>query len=97
MPIWLAIENTSEDDFAPMPSRPSSAFIDAALHAAKNSKADTRDSIIADICDILGCRPEDLTFLFDQNSAPNCNRPVMGLELPDYRMSLSDIYKEAAE
>lgn len=97
MPLRLVIENTPEDEFAPMPSRPSDAFIEAALHTAKNSKAETRDTIIADICDVLDCHPRDLEFLFDQHSVPNRRRPVFGLELPDYRMSLSDIYKEAAE
>jgi len=52
---------------------------------------------LADVCNILSCRPEDLKFLFSQQSVPTRNRPVLGLELPDYRMSLSDIYKEAAE
>jgi len=97
MPLRLVIENTPEDELTPMPARPSNEFIEAALHTAKNSKAETRDAILADICDVLSCRPEDLNFLFNQQTVPNRNRPVLGLELPDYRMSLSDIYKEAAE
>lgn len=97
MPLRLVIENTPEDEITPMPSRPSSDFIEAALRTARNSRAKTREAIITDICEVLSCRPEDLNFLFDQKSVPNRNRPVLGLELPDYRMSLSDIYKEAAE
>jgi hypothetical protein len=97
MPLRLVIENTPEDEIAPMPSHPSNAFIEAAIHTAKNSKAETRGTIIADICDVLGCRPKDLEFLFDQHSVPNRRRPVFGLELPDYRMSQTDLYKEAAE
>ena len=97
MPLRLVIENTSEDEFAPMPSHPSNAFIEAAIRTAKNSKSETRDKIIADICDVLGCRPQDLEFLFDQPPVPNRRRLVFSLELPDYRMSQTDIYKEAAE
>jgi len=97
MPIRLVIENTPEDEIAPMPSHPSSDFVQADLHTAKHSKAKMRDVILADICDVLSCRPEDLKFLFNQKSVPTRNRSILGLELPDYRMSLSDIYKEAAE
>lgn len=97
MPLRLVIENTPEDELAPMPARASNDFIEAALLTAKNSKAGTREAILADVCNILSCRPEDLKFLFSQQSVPTRNRPVLGLELPDYRMSLSDIYKEAAE
>lgn len=97
MPLRLVIENTPEDQLAPMPSRPESDYIVAALQTAKNSTAETREAIIADICDILSCLPEDLSFLFQQQPVPNRSRPVLRLELPDYRMSLSDIYKEAAE
>ena len=97
MTLRLVIEHTPEEELAPMPSRPNSEFIEAALNAAKNSEAETRDALLADVCDILSCRPEDLKFLFSQQAVPNRSRPVLGLELPDYRMSLSDIYKEAAE
>lgn len=97
MPLRLVIENTPEDEMASMPSHPSSEFIEAAVNTAKNSKAETRNSILIDICDVLSCRPEDLSFLFNQDPVPNRNRSILGLELPDYRMSLSDIYKEAAE
>lgn len=97
MPLRLVIENAPEDEIAPMPSHPSNDFIEAAVHSAKYSKAETRETIITDICDVLSCRPEDLNFLFNQQTVPNRNRPVLALELPDYRMSLSDIYKEAAE
>lgn len=97
MPLRLVIENTPEDELEPMPSKPSSEFIEVALQAAKNSKAETRDAFLADVCDILNCRSEDLSFLFNQQAVPKRNRPVLGLELPDYRMSMSDIYKEAAE
>jgi len=97
MPLRLVIENTPQDEIEPMPSHPSSDFVAAALRTAKHSKADTRDAIIEDICDVLSCRPEDLKFLFNHQAVPNRNRSILGLELPDYRMSLSDIYKEAAE
>ncbi len=97
MSIRLVIENTPEDEIASMPSHPSSDFIEAAVHTARHSKAEIRDSILVDICDVLSCRPEDLNFLFNQKTVPSRNRFILGLELPDYRMSLSDIYKEAAE
>lgn len=97
MPIRLVIKNTPEDELAPMPSRPSSDFIQAALQTAKHSKAETREAILADVCDILSCRPEDLNFLFNQHPIPHQSHPFTGLALPDYRMSSADIYKEAAE
>ncbi len=97
MPLRLVIENTPENEIAPMPSRPSTDFIEAAILTARNSKKVHRDAIIADVCDILSCSPEDLKFLFSQHSVPSRNRQIIGLELPDYRMTLSDIYKEAAE
>ena len=97
MPLRLIIENTPREELAPMPVHPSNDFIDAALRAAAHSKAKTRSAILTDVCDILGCRVQDLEFLFDHKAVPTQSRPVIGLELPDYRMSLSDIYKEAAE
>jgi len=97
MTIRLVIENTPEDEMVPMPSNPSGDFVEAALRTARNSKAETRDAILADVCEVLDCRLEDLKFLFNQKAVPNRNRPIFGLELPDYRMTLSDIYKEAAE
>ena len=97
MPLRLIIENTPSDEIAPMPQNPSADFIEAALHSAKHSKATTRGAILADVCDVLDCCVEDLSFLFEHKAVPTRNRPVFGLELPDYRMSLSEIYKEAAE
>jgi len=97
MTLRLVLENTPTGDISPMPSHPSGDFVEAALRTARNSKAETRDAILADVCEVLDCRLEDLKFLFSQKSVPNRNRPIFGLELPDYRMSLSDVYKEAAE
>ena len=97
MPLHLVIENTPADELAPMPQYPSADFIDAALRTAKHSKSTTRSAILSDICDVLSCRAEDLSFMFERHAVPTQNRPVFGLELPDYRMSLSDIYKVAAE
>jgi len=97
MPLRLIIENTPVDELAPMPEHPSNDFIEAALHTAKHSKAWTRRVILADVCEVLNCRAEDLNFLFEHNAVPTQHRPVFGLELPDYRMSQSEIYKEAAE
>ena len=97
MPLWLVIENTPVDELAPMPSKSSSDFIEAALHTAKHSKPETRDVILADVCEVLSCHPEDLKFLFQPKPSATRNRFIMDLELPDYRMNRSDIYKEAAE
>jgi len=97
MPIRLIIENTPSDELAPMPQHPSNDFIEAAIRTAKYSKAKTRSAILADVCNVLSCDIEDLDFLFEHQTVPNRNRPVFGLELPDYRMSLAEIYKEAAE
>lgn len=97
MPLRLVIQNTSSKEIdAPRP-HPSAKFVEAALHTAKNSKKDTRNAIIADISDVLNCRQDDLNFMFEHNMVPHDRRPVFELELPDYRMKLSDIYKEAAE
>jgi len=97
MPLRLVIENTDIEDFAPTPVRPSGQFIEAAIRAAKFSKHDARSAIIADVCEVLNCREDDLKFLFEHHLVPTQERPVIGLELPDYRMTLSEIYKEAAE
>lgn len=97
MPLRLIIENTPSDELAPMPQCPSNDFIEAALRTAKHSKSKTRSAILADVCDVLGCRPEDLNFLFEHQAVPTERRRVFGLELPDYRMSQSEIYKEVAE
>lgn len=97
MPLRLVIQNTPEDQLEQMPARATSEFIEAALHAAKHSKEPARARILADVCNILSCRSEDLSFLFNHKTVPHQNRPVFELELPDFRMSLSDIYKEAAE
>ena len=97
MPLRLIIENTPSDELAPMPQCPSNDFIEAALRTAKHSKSKIRSAILADVCDVLGCRPQDLNFLFEHHAVPTQSRPVFGLELPDYRMSQSEIYKEAAE
>ena len=97
MPLRLVIENTPVDEFAPMPSKSSSDFIEAALHTAKHSKPETRDVILADVCEVLRCRPEDLKFLFNHKTTAHQHPSTLGLELPDYRMSRSDICKQAAE
>lgn len=97
MPIRLVIQNTSPADIEAAPQHPSSTFVEAALHTAIHSKIDTRSAIIADISDVLNCQQDDLNFLFEHQMVPNDRRPVFELELPDYRMSLSEIYKEAAE
>ena len=97
MPIRLVIENTLPEDFELAPQHASAQFIEAALHTAKHSKKETRSTIVADISDVLNCRQGDLSFLFDHQMVPTGRRPVFELELPDYRMSLSEIYKEAAE
>lgn len=97
MQLRLIIKNTPDDDIAPMPQYPSADFIDAALRTAKNSKAKTRNAILGDICDVLSCRAEDLSFMFEHQAVPTQNRPVFELELPDYRMSQSEVYRVAAE
>ena len=97
MPLRLIIENTPEDQLAQMPAPATTEFIEAALHTAKHSKEPTRARILEDVCNVLNCRSEDLNFLFNHKTVPHQNRPILDLELPDYRMSLSDIYKEVAE
>jgi len=97
MPLRLVIENTPSEELAPMPQNPSADFIEAALRTARHSKTKTRSAILADICDVLSCRVEDLNFLFEHQAVPTRYRPIVGLELPDYRMSQSEIFKEAAE
>lgn len=97
MTIRLVLENTPSNEIAPMPQCPSNAFIEAALRTAKHSKSKTRNAILIDVCNVLGCKSEDLDFLFEYKSVLPCEGSVSGLELPDYRMSLSEIYKEAAE
>jgi len=97
MPLRLIIKNTPSDEIEPMPRHSASDFIDSALNMAKNSNAKTRSAILADVCDVLNCRNEDLSFLFDHQAVPSRKRHVLGLELPDYRMSQNEIYKEAAE
>jgi len=97
MPLRLIIDNTPTGDIAPMPTHPSTDFVEAALRTAKHSKAKARNAILSDVCEVLNCRIEDLDFLFGHHAVPTQSRPVFGLELPDYRMSQSEIYKEAAE
>jgi hypothetical protein len=97
MQLRLIIENTPADEILPVPANASSDFIEAALRTARYSKSMARERILSDVCDILNCREEDLTFLFEHSPVPRKSRPVMGLELPDYRMSQSEIYKLAAE
>jgi len=97
MPIRLVIQNTSPEEIDIAPQHPSAKFVEAALMSARNSKKDTRSAIIADISDVLNCRQGDLNFLFEHQMVPSERRPVFELEMPDYRMSLSEIYKEAAE
>ena len=97
MTLRLIIENTPADELAPMPANSSSEFIAAALRAARNSNSSTRAAILSDISTILNCREADLQFLFEQNLVPTKNRSVMTLELLDYRMRQSEIYKIAAE
>jgi len=97
MPIRLIIENTPSDELAPMPQHSSSQFIEAALKTAKYSKASTRHAILADVCEVLSCSLEDLDFLFEHQAVPTRNRHIFNLELPDYRMRLSEIYTQAAE
>jgi len=97
MPLRLIIENTPVDELAPLPANASAEFVDAALRAARHSKSSTRSAILSDVSAILNCREADLQFLFEENFVPTDNRPVLGLELPDYRMRQSEIYKLAAE
>lgn len=97
MPLRLVIQNTSPEEIQAPHQHPSAKFVEAALHTAKNSKKDTRSAIVSDISDVLNCSQDDLNFMFEHQMVPNEHRPVFELELPDYRMSLSDIYKEAAE
>ena len=97
MPLRLIIENIPADELAPMPTHPSCEFIEAAIHAAKHSNSETRNTILADVCEILNCHPTDLDFLFVTQPVVIQPRVFLGLELPDYRISHSNIYKEAAE
>jgi hypothetical protein len=97
MTIELVIENTPESEMAPMPANAPAEFIEAALRTAQNSQHKARETILTDVCNVLGCSLNDLNFLFTQQALPHHSRPGHGLELPDYRMTLFDIYKEAAE
>ncbi|MDB2439747.1 hypothetical protein N9W89_13625 [Hellea sp.] len=97
MPIRLTIQETPPEAFAPTPLHPSAQFIEGAVRAAKYSIYETRKKIIADISELLNCHEKDLNFMFEHHLVPVERRPIFELELPDYRMTLSEIYKEAAE
>ena len=97
MPLRLIIENTPANDFASLPLNAPSDFIEAALHAAQNSKSTARAAVIADVCNVLNCREEDLQFLFQHNTVLSQPFSDLELELPDYRMSQNEISKLAAE
>ena len=97
MPLRLIIENIPENQLGQIPARPTTEFIEAALHAAKHSNDSARKKILEDVCNILNCRSEDLSFLFNRKTVHHQNQPVSELELPDFRISLSNMYKEAAE
>ncbi len=89
MPLCLIIENSAPEDVAPQSANPSADFIEAAIHAAKHSRHNARNLIVADICKLLGCTKEDLEFLFGSRTS------VINFRFPDYCRDMDRL--EAAE
>lgn len=96
MLLKIAIDNTKSCDLASPKDCIESNFIEAALHAAKHSKSSTRADILKDVSEMLNCRSEDLSFLFQKETHAN-ETQIYKLDLPDYRLQSSEIYLEAAE
>lgn len=97
MPIRLIIETATPGEIAPMPQSPSSDYIEAALRTARHSKSNTRTKVLKDVCDVLSCRLEDLYFLFESEYASPKTCHIIDLNVPDYGMDVSEVYKAAAE
>ena len=78
-----------------------SDFIQAALNAAKHSKAPTRTQILHDVSDMLGCAVNDLKFLF-QDETHVQTRNIYQIDLPNSRfegdnLKDNETYLQAAE
>ena len=97
MPIRLIIENTPSGELAPMPQNSLADFIETALRTAKHSKFTARTTILTDVSEILRCQSDALSFLFEDQFTEVKTARIIDLDVPDYRMSTSEIYKEAAE
>ncbi len=48
-------------------------FIVGAIRAAKNSPPHIRHKVISDIVDVIGCKPDDLEFLFVPQNDNECH------------------------
>ena len=74
------------DDAAPPDGCDASRFVTSSLRAARHSKGGARQPILSDVADLIGCRAEDLAFLFRTPTfAANDTDPVI---MPDYRAHL---------
>lgn len=93
-------ETTGKKDMVtPMvPARsPESLLVEGAVRAAKHSTAAVKQKILSDIAPVLGCRPNDLEFLF---SSQNDNSNHEWYDFPDAerrRKIIRDNYPDAAE
>jgi len=90
------IENCESSEVIARAKCAKSDFIEMALKAAKYSKFSTRNNILQDVSQILGCNFDDLSFLF-YTQTDEAKSTVYKLDLPDYRLRESDVYLEAAE
>ena len=78
-----------------------SDFIQAALNAAKHSKAPTRTQILHDVSDVLGCNVNDLEFLFQKETHIQAHN-IYQIDLPNSRfegdnLKDNETYLQAAE
>lgn len=96
MLLKLAIDNVRSDELETPIYCAQSDFIEASLRAAKHSNSNTRANILKDVCSMLNCKPEDLSFLFQTTLDENASR-LYKLDLPDYRLRTREVYLEAAE
>jgi len=94
MSVLFETEKYASENSEVTTSNPLGDFIQAAIKKAQSSKGLMREDIVEDISQLLACHPTDLAFMFGQN---NMNPQDRSIDLPDYRLALSDVYLEAAE
>lgn len=63
-------------------------FVMSGLRAATSASLITRNKILTDVSDVLGCKSEDLEFLFTEFAMPISKTSNYEVMLPDFQSQL---------
>jgi len=63
-------------------------FVMSAIRAAQIAAPTTRQKILGDICNVLDCEPDALSFLFEEFQMPQTNIATYEVMVPDFQTQL---------